>query len=412
MSIQFRARTISTTVEVHTPPISGDSSTGWCCGGGKDALSSKPECDAAGGYFLSGQTNRDACPSCIAGFAPNFGTLGSCCHYEKQSGFYTLFCADVYSDFDCSDLHQGKEEGLRYQFNPNDTCQGSTAGNSVCEVSSTPFGNCCTQNTDGTVDCSITFQSKCSGFWSYPVNGILSCVDSTPCSGVYFTSIAGITPRASLTTLQNSTNYIQTLPTTPQIYQGGLYVGIFKPGSPINPKGVTLYGSPYTGNANQYVSRGNGIGTSEKSWILIAATKDYFSLPMNSESLAGSTMSTSIYDGLLNTYGTESSKANVYSSLDTYTLNGFNDWYLPSQEELAFYFQNVKYGFALDKQYTKLTEGPYMTSTVYDNGIQNFNNTYFVYSQNAAQFTYGNVNLVSRNIPLNIRLFRRIYLDS
>jgi hypothetical protein len=53
-----------------------------------------------------------------------------------------------------------------------------------------------------------------------------------------------------------------------------------------------------------------------------------------------------------------------------------------------------------------------MTSTVYDNGNQNFNNVYFLYSQDASEMGYGNVSLSSRNKSLNVRLFRRIYLDS
>jgi len=407
MSIQFRARTITPTIQAYPPSISGDSSVGWCCGS-LDRISSKVECDVARGYFLPGHTARTACPSCPAAFTSNTGSLGACHYYNKQNGFYNIMCSDVYTNFECNDLHQGAEEGLQYTFNPNTTCEYSNHTENTNNI----LGNCCTQGLTGIISCSIASQTQCSGFWSYPTNGIISCNDSVPCSGVYFTGVDEISPRASLNTLQTSTNYIETLPTNPQIYQGGLYVGIFKPGSPINTKGVTLYGSPFTGNANQYISRGNGAGTSEKSWILIAATDDFFRIPMNSDILPASNMTTSIYDGLYNKQNNEANKASVYSFIDNYTLNGFNDWYIPSQEELAFYFQNIEYGFKLNDQYVKLSESSYMSSTIYDNGIQNFNNKYFLYSQNASRFNYGNVNISPRNISLNIRLFRRIYLNS
>jgi hypothetical protein len=413
MSIQFRARTITTVTQAYPPSIIGDSTIGWCCGGGLDRISSRSECNTTSGYFIAGNTDNTGCPVCTPSFTNNLN-LGSCCHYLNDGGVYNLSCASVYSDIDCANIHEGGDEGLLYTFYPITSCLGSENGNVVCNNSINPVGNCCTQSDTGEIECSIKTKNKCSGYWHPNIFGVQSCIDKAPCSGVYFSDVnvgAG-SARASLETLQSSTNFLETLPNTSEMYQGGLYVGIFQPGFPITPNGTPVYGNPITGNAVTYSSRGSGVGTRERSWILIAATEDYVKTSMNSKTLPGTTMSNSVYDGLYNTYSVESQKTTISPKVQKYKLNGFSDWYLPSQEELALYFKNIAYNFEISGRYAKLSEGLYMTSTVYDNGNQNFNNVYFVYSQDASQMGYGNVSLSSRNKSLNVRLFRRIYLDS
>ena len=413
MSIQFRARTIDNTISSNPLTPTGPSHKGWCCNSGTGSVKSKPQCDNDGGYFLPGISSNRQCPSCPAAAAFT-SSSGSCCYSVKTNGIYTPYCQNVTSDSECAILHQGGAEGLKYKFFVNTTCQTSEGGDSGCGDVSSNLGNCCTQNPNGTVSCSIVSKEKCFGFWSPQVNSIMSCVDLTPCSGAYFSGITAdkCSATASLAQLQSTINPIEKLPTGNVLYQGGLYVGIFTPGSPRNTTGVNVYGSPATGDALTYKARGTGLGTSKNKWIIIAATTDYYYLPTNSDNVPPSSMNTSVYDGVYNSYGADSNKASVYLNLNRYYHNGFNDWYVPSQDELAFYFKTIGYNFSLPNDYTNLKEKNYLTSTAFTtNNEQNFDNNYFMYSQSAVEEKYGNVSIVSRKSPQNIRLFRRIYLN-
>ena len=138
------------------------------------------------------------------------------------------------------------------------------------------LGNCCTLLENGTRECTISTKSNCSGFWNY-LGGVIDCTGSTLCSGVYFPEKSGenyIPTVASLKTLTNSLNELEKLPTSNTMYQGGLYVGIFEPGSTINYKGSAVLGNPDTGSSFVYSARGTGPGTRNKKWILIAAPSD------------------------------------------------------------------------------------------------------------------------------------------
>lgn len=417
MSIQFRARTIDKTVESYPPTIIGPSNIGWCCpsrfnplGGSSET---KQKCDAIGGYFMPGELSKTKCPLNCAGFLSEIPVPGSCCHSIRTNGIYTPFCANVNSDSECSVLHRGSEEGLKYNYSPGDMCQFD-GGDSNCGQLSSSLGNCCTQQYSGNILCSISNRESCFGNWSFPTDGLLSCTYLNPCSGIYFTGITAnnCSAAASLNQLQTSTNPLEKLPSDNIIYQGGLYVGIFMPGSPKNTIGAGVYGTPNSGKALNYNARGVGVGSSNSKWILIAATTDYYSLPMNDLSSNPKDISTSIYDGVYNSYQNDSSKSSIYSRISNFSLNGFNDWYLPSQDELAFYFKTIQYGFSIFDDYSPLIDGNYLTSTAFSvNNKQNINNNYFMYSQSAKQETYGDINIVSRKIPQNIRLFRRIYLN-
>jgi len=431
MSIQFRSRISG---QFNPPTIIDKNTIGWCCGVGS---STRSQCDAVSGYFIPTATNSNDCPvagPCLVGLVGSMA--GSCCHWIEDNGIYFQKCADTSSKLECINLHEGSDEGLGYSFYPGSSCiteGGNIVCNSVtiktqdltsgcnpddstgCFSSLRSIGNCCTQTRNG-IDCAITDKENCYGFWSPPVNGVQSCVNKSPCSGVYFSGLSGgVDPaRASLTTISSSTNPIETLPSIGELYQGGLYVGIFSPGTPVNTIGSTVYGNQLTGAPSNYRARGTGPGTKEKSWILIACPSDFTSLSYNTEVETTKEISSSFYDGLYNTYdSTISENNNLLYRIKNATLNGFKDWYLPSQDELAFYFKNIAYGYSISG-FEGLDKEQYLTSTAFTaNGLQTFDGIRFMVSQMAdSAQNYGKTNAIYRKKSSGIRLFRRIYLDS
>jgi hypothetical protein len=432
MSIQFRSRI---SAQYNPPVISNSATSGWCCD--SSAQTTKAQCESINGYFIPNGIDSSECPTkanCSVGLQAI--SNGACCYWSKTDGQYIQYCGDVESQLECINLNEGSSEGLRYAFYPGRTCiasGGDIVCNSVdvktedvtplCEPNDSSncfnqdrlIGNCCTQNSNGDADCSLVAKSDCYGFWSGPVQGIRSCVDASPCSGVYFSGISGATletARASLSQITTSTNLIEKIPSVGAFYQGGLFVGIFNPGSPVNPAGSLVYGNQNTGTALNYNARGTGIGTKEKSWVLIASVADFGEYGYNSEGEPLKQINTSYYDGLYNTYDVDIANNNtLLNQIKNYKINGFNDWYLPSQDELALFFKNISSDFTATGWYP-LTKEQYMSSSAfYVNGNQQFNDRMFMVSQMADSTNYGKTNATYRYNLLGVRLFRRIYLD-
>jgi len=442
MSIQFRTRTIGQ--ELPTT-IADSSGSGWCCGFGGGYT--KAKCISLGGFFLPNESNDVNCktisPCKINKLNDSLG--GACCYWDKSGDFFIKKCKTVDSKIECDNLHKGLDEGLKYNFYPGSSCVvdgGDIVCNGVkptredldnncnpdsidnCFDSKNILGTCCTDTTEEqkSIGCKISTKTECdTGFWSPPYFGkIMSCGGNTyPCYGAMFSGkfLPDDAANANFTTVTTTDNYIQKLPTIGDYYQGGVYVGIFKPGSPLNSTGSVVYGNPIGGPiSDNYVARGTGEGLQQgNSWILIADTDDFDLRPyeLTTKFIKDDSKNSSTYDGLYNTYKTLSHNSELFNSIKNYKKNGFIDWYIPSQDELAFYFKNIPYNYN-SKYYNNLLYEQYMSSTVFfDYFIPNLNEVdLLIYSQLNTKDNYGKVVVSSQYTTMGIRLFRRIYLDA
>ena len=384
-------------------------------------------------YLTSYVDSASTCPTTKSSFAPE---TGACCYWSLDGSGYINKC-ETTSNYDvCASLHQGAAEGLKFAFYLDQSCN-TDGGVIVCnagrgltnlEQESNPecipntdkdcfkeqniLGNCCTLLTDNTRECTVTTKQDCGGFWSY-LGKVNPCIGSTLCSGVYFPEKSGteyIPTTASLNTITNTGNPIQALPSEPALYQGGLYVGIFEPGSSINVAGSMVYGNIATGDALQYRARGTGPGTRNKKWILIAASED---TTINVSSILDPQKDSSFYDGF---YTTNTKNTGYYSTIRQTKINGFSDWYIPSQDELAFFFNTISSSASISG-FTPLDNYYYLTSTHYGvgstNNLTTIGDRYFVYTQSAISGQYGKVILMPQdNLNCKVRLFRRIYLGT
>ena len=416
MPIQFRSRIINQQL---TPTIIGANTTGYCC---KTGLDNQTKAECPGGVFIVNATNGNQCPTwadCSSGFASNLS--GACCYWKKIDNTYIQTCKQCETKEECLAVHEGADEGLSFTYYAGRFCT-SEGGDIVCngvKVDSEDFsqcapddftncfnkektlGNCCVQ-TGETIECGITSKFECLGVWTPPNNTtVLSCTDTSICDGIYFPN--NNTPaRTTISTVTNSSNPLEVLPEIGSYYQGGIYVGVFYPGS------STVYGNPASGLPSNYYSR-NDIGYGESGWILIADTIDFGDISYNSTEETQKIITSSTSDGLYNTFTNE--ETNLYKAIKNYKNNGLTDWYLPSQDELSLYFKNIKADTTVYNN-AGLQIGSYITSTVFAIGSkQNFSEYYYLYSQQNNGVNYGFISLHNRKTEGKIRLFRRIYLD-
>lgn len=439
MSIQFRSRVKGQRFPIIN--IVGQTTNGFCCG--PNVVTTRVQCVDKNGYFLPGETTSINCPTndtCAQ--IPLIAEIpGACCYWEKVNNEYFQKCKTTNSIQECANSNQGAAENLSYSFYAGETCViegGNISCNRVkatiedisnnCNPNDTTncfdikniYGNCCTINSDieDQIDCSITTENECiSGIWTPPgLSGVLSCSGFSPCQGLYYSSSAKTEPIKVLETkITDSKNPFEKLPQIGEQYQGGIYLGIFKPGSPINSIGSMVYGSAVGyKESSDYEARATGPGTQEKSWILIASNQDYGEFGYNLPNEASTIVNSSVYDGYYNSYELEQPYKNLLmDAVRNYTDSyGFNDWYIPSQDELAFYFKNIAYNYSTSK-FNKLVYSEYMSSTTFvSGGKQKFNNVSFIYTQKNNELDYGKILIKEKHEKIGVRLFRRIYLSN
>jgi len=416
MSIHFRSRITNQQLK----PTVITTGSGWCCSTSR-VVANRTLCQ--GGFFILGGTNNAFCPQTATCRSTFIGTNGACCYWEKSNDIYSQVCENVDSAIDCAEKNQGLTDGLYPTFTLGGSCieQGGSVSCGGVEnlnpdqvfldnrdaniTQDVLVGYCC-----GDVgDCSKTLERKCSGTWAPPHNTQLYSCESDICSGILrsMTDNPRIPPVITTYELENTTNELQKVPQIGQYYQGGIYIGTF---SVIKNSESTVFGNTNTGDGNPYKARSSNSFNTIGKWILIADDEDLeFEMSFNESDEAPANINVSYSDGLYNTQN--NTETQLFKIIKNYKKNGFQDWYLPSQDELAFYFNNIKLDTETYKQ-ANIKEGLYLSSTGFKLGnTQQIQSNYYNYAQTALETdTYGKVSLLNRKASAKIRLFRRIYV--
>ena len=301
------------------------------------------------------------------------------------------------------------------------------------------LSSCCILNETGTQYTCIDSlaENECEyrkGIWSGLSGGRPVWCSSQPCP-----EARGTFGSKSVSDSSSATSKIRSKLQSISIgdeFEGGIYVGTFKPGTPINGNGIEINGNEFTGPGQLYTSRGHGSGKNNKEWALIIDNVDYEyeGKSKNKFPTDYKIFATSFYDGHYNTFG----GGKLFSGLNSpligeikkYKKNGHSDWYISSQDELAFLnwtFQYTDFGKILNVGNSKFERmvGTYHTSTIFSHRDitdpesisirkQDIKGTKYLYSQkfNALAKEEGFVNLipnemiVSSNSKCYLRLVR------
>ena len=420
---------------------------------------SRCECERIKGKFTpSTETTIELTTENISSMcyrpAPEFGGAllidarypRSCCHIGRDpvTGFPTeVICDNVCVSSDCAALGSASNPAV---FNEVETCgnylyiiNGTNDGISNCASSSnitrmatreassveTVFGSCYTialspDTTSYEYTCDITAQSACSGYWvgtSDPVNPF--CNDRfTPTNPVRIQNIYDA-QRISQSDF-NSLNLQIGME-----YQGGVYIGVYEPGSPITSQGSALYGNMNFAPASTHYVSNVGIGGTDKKWAIIVDTNSYAAMPFIEADEDDIYYSTSLWDGYYNTYGNNVNFYGIRTKL-TNTIrykpkNGFIDYYIPSLYELYFY---AKYLTTHEATFPLTSNGYYYSSTMFNSNYINnnsntvqINNTGLMYSQALTRkniyeypLKYDTV-LIPKNTNAKFSFFRKIIIE-
>lgn len=281
------------------------------------------------------------------------------------------------------------------------------------------FGPCYTliqNNNEYSYDCSITTEFSCSGYWVSPES-----IDSTVayCNHPYAPKAPSI-----INSFVDSTKYTQSefdqLGLVPgDEFQGGIYIGTFKPLKTNSTGSTKVYGSLNFG-APQSIYVNVTDESPDEKWAIIV-NKSFIETPLLTSNDVNVTLNTSYYDGYLNSYGSATSQPKINSTtvntLSGTDRNGFIDYYIPSIVEMMYFAEQYRTNQILKDTFefsgafcsTSFFTDKYITQT--PTGQSTFNNVNFLYGQNfSPNENFGKCMVFGINTNMKLMLFRRIVI--
>lgn len=365
---------------------------------------------------------------CVKGVTTDVRTPRSCCHleFDETTGWpIGVACTDVCTSGDCALL--GTETypsifGSTRCFIPIvsggevTTCATQT-NLSFMATRSTIYdgfeiGSCYTlEDNNGTLEynCTITPRELCDSYW------VAEQDQTNPLCTSSFMPSNPIKSEGKYQVQKMGYTAFQDIGLTPgDEFQGGIFVGIFKPPY-LNGKSSEVYGNLNFGTPTLTTVDGDSVGGTYAQWALIADKTMYevaFNLPSDNDT----DYNTSLWDGYYNTYGdnTFNGIQNALTNTIKYAdRKGFIDFYIPSIYELYFYSAylntiNVKtVGNLLS---SSIFSTKYLNKTIQKTKI---NGNGFVYGVgiNSSYSTNYKTILLEKKTTSRVLLFRRIVLE-
>lgn len=358
----------------------------------------------------------------------------ACCHIRRDpdTGYPTeVVCENTCSQSECAILgnsqnpsvYNNKASCANYLYIDANGLNGlaqcttplklSQMVNKSTEYSDAEFGSCyeLEKNTLGDLEynCNIKPKSLCAGYWVLPQNQGVYCNDVyTPNDPIKVNNVYGV---QKMTTAEFDALKL----TVGQNYQGGVYIGTFEPGTPVNPKGSALFGNINFDQPQVFYPENVGIGGSHTKWALFVDETPY-AIPFIDETEQDINYETSLWDGYYNTYGNQKTfdgiKTKLTNSIRYKNRNGFIDYYLPSIHEMYFYW---KYLISNDKP---ILFGNFMTSSIFNTKYINSTTNKFKINNNGLyyvgrmydQFRFSTV-LSQKSKILYALFFRKIVIQ-
>jgi hypothetical protein len=350
--------------QIPTVDNNGNTSTPYLASGTTSNVS-KCECDRVNGKWTEGTcptlTSDNWQTQCLNASRLDARAPRSCCHleFDEDTGWPTsITCKDVCSSRDCALLGTETYPSVfgdnrctipLQENDPTTTCVDSPYYSYMLTRSALyegfVMGSCyILEDNNGSLEysCSITPQASCAGYWIEDQDENNSFCTSSfqptnpqKISGKYQVQTMGLTAFNDLGLTSGDT------------FQGGIYIGIFKP-PVLNGKSSELYGNLSFANPTLTNMYADSVGGTASQWALIVNETKY-SVPFITANEIDVDYTTSLWDGYYNTYGD-----GVFNGINNALTNtiryadrgGFIDYYLPSIYELYFYnaylYRNTK----------------------------------------------------------------------
>lgn len=310
----------------------------------------------------------------------------ACCHENTTTD--EIDCTNVCTAKECSDLvtpTEGSSGGTSIYYGTEAGGQGSVCDYSYitepaecgaavnntnrerqyCDSCSKdpvnilyPCFELITKNNKLEYKCSQKTRVECveSKGYQYPTRNQYKLGSCSDYSSLMYPPLRGT---GSLRVIPPTISSSVQLPSIGNHYQGGMYMGTFAPGG-VAGLDPTLVKRRSNNLMEEVPSRGPESGSKVKKWALICSYRPFGSnkiefelnkYSMNSYGDVVVQTPTTFYDGFFNTYGDGSGyggyNSDLFEKVRSLIFNGFNDWYIPSIDELSLIYKN----YPLTKRY-------------------------------------------------------------